>query len=287
MALKYHPDKNGNSFESNEKFKLIHEAYEILKSEINISDENIPDTNEEIKNNEPNNSFNSGYTYLLNLVIEEFLKGKYNDVITTTIKNIINDIINGCKEITLKLFEEMDQEKIIGLYTFLSTYKNILPIKDDILNKIKNIIREKYKDFEFYILNPSLNDLFHNNIYKLEIDNQIYFVPLWHNELYFDNSNEKDDIIVRCIPDLPDNIYIDDDNNIIIEISVLFNFSLLNEKYITTNICNNLFEIPINELFIRQQQIYIFKKRGISKIIENDIYNVDDKSDIIFRINMK
>ena len=32
-ALKHHPDKNGNTPESNEKFKLIHEAYTVLSRE--------------------------------------------------------------------------------------------------------------------------------------------------------------------------------------------------------------------------------------------------------------
>jgi preprotein translocase subunit Sec63 len=32
MALKYHPDKNGNTEESNERFKKINEAYNYLKN---------------------------------------------------------------------------------------------------------------------------------------------------------------------------------------------------------------------------------------------------------------
>lgn len=31
LALKNHPDKNGNTVESNEKFKLINESYNYLK----------------------------------------------------------------------------------------------------------------------------------------------------------------------------------------------------------------------------------------------------------------
>ena len=34
LALKNHPDKNGNTPESNEKFKQINEAYNFLKREI-------------------------------------------------------------------------------------------------------------------------------------------------------------------------------------------------------------------------------------------------------------
>ena len=34
LALKNHPDKNGNTYESNEKFKEINEAYHYLKREM-------------------------------------------------------------------------------------------------------------------------------------------------------------------------------------------------------------------------------------------------------------
>ena len=39
LALKHHPDKNGNTYESNEKFKKINEAYHYLKREIKPLDD--------------------------------------------------------------------------------------------------------------------------------------------------------------------------------------------------------------------------------------------------------
>ena len=46
MALQNHPDKNGNTPESNEKFKQINEAYNYLKREI----KNIDPNNDDLKN---------------------------------------------------------------------------------------------------------------------------------------------------------------------------------------------------------------------------------------------
>jgi DnaJ-class molecular chaperone len=36
LALKHHPDKNGNTKESNEKFQKINEAYQYLLREVSI-----------------------------------------------------------------------------------------------------------------------------------------------------------------------------------------------------------------------------------------------------------
>jgi curved DNA-binding protein CbpA len=48
LALKYHPDKNGNNVESNEKFKQIQEAYFYLKNELQFLDLDLDND----KNNE-------------------------------------------------------------------------------------------------------------------------------------------------------------------------------------------------------------------------------------------
>ena len=49
-----------------------------------------------------------------------------------------------------------------------------------------------------------------------ELEKKIYYIPLWHNELCYDASGK--DIIVKCIPELDDNITIDNENNIYITI---------------------------------------------------------------------
>ena len=41
LALKYHPDKNPDDFESNEKFRELHEAYKFLGDSINIENEDV------------------------------------------------------------------------------------------------------------------------------------------------------------------------------------------------------------------------------------------------------
>jgi hypothetical protein len=246
LSLLHHPDKHNNSKESTEKFKKINMAYELLKIEINEEDDFIEN--------------NVNYEYFL----KKFLK-KYDF--------IYNFILNNYENITKHIFEGIDKETAINLYNFLLNNKSILHISDKLVEKVKVIILEKYKDVMIYILKPTLNELFGDRIFKLEEYDKTYFVPLWHSELEFDK-----DIIVKCIPELPENITIDENNNLIVNIKTKFS-SLLEKNYINVNV-NNLF-IPVNELFIKKEQYYIFKEKGISKINEYNMYNISSKADVI------
>lgn len=282
LALKYHPDKNGNSLESNNHFKDINEAYEILKKNIVIEG----DGNEEGAGIEEETFVNDTKTYVnvLNIFISELFKGKYTTIFFDILKGIIFD---GCNLFTIKLFETINKEEGLDLYNFISKYKNIFHINQETLDIVKSIIIEKYKEYTFFLLNPSVEDLFENNLYKLYINNILYIVPLWHPEVCFDTS--PDEIIVRCVPELPNNVYIDDDNNFIVNISIELNNLLLKEKFILCKLSHQEFNIPINELSIKKNQQFIFKNKGISKIKYNDneidIYDIYEKADVIINIH--
>ena len=268
LALQNHPDKNGNTPESTQHFQRIQCAYEVLKREISIIN-NYTELGEEHIN------LNTGYTAILHLFIDGILKGKYNEFLS----NIVKDIVSGCKEISLKLFEDMNKEQSLAVYNFIVKYKTLLRLTDNTLDKVREILLDKYKDMQIYVLNPSINDLFQNNVYKLEIDNKLYFVPLWHSELHFES-----DIVVKCNPELPENMEIDEDNNLVITERIPITFSLLNEKTRSIKIGNNSFELPLDQLFLRPVQTHVLRKKGISKILDADIYNIDEKADIIIKI---
>jgi curved DNA-binding protein CbpA len=277
LALKNHPDKNGNTPESNEKFKQINEAYDYLKREIkNI---NPDDLNKE--NNETNSSL---YYDILQLFMKEILNRKFNELFL----NIVQDIVIGCKKISLKLFDNLDKENSINIYIFLSKYKNILHLSQDILDEIKEIVIQKYDNVEIYKLNPNINDLLNNNLYKLYVNNELFLVPLWYNEVYFDSSGNE--IIVLCEPELPEYINLDDDNNIYIEKKINMQTDLpnliLNNSSINIMIGDKTFYILVSELLMKREQYYRIKNQGLTKINEEDIYNVFEKADIIVKIIM-
>jgi DnaJ-class molecular chaperone len=276
LALKNHPDKNGNTAESNEKFKRINEAYNYLKREIKYLN---PDDFENEDNGEIKQQ--SMYFEILKLFMKTILEGKYNELIS----QIITEIVCGAKNISMKLFEGLDKEMSLNVWTFLSKHHSELHLSEDILLQVREIVICKFQDVKIFKLNPSINDLLNNNLYKLYIENELYLVPLWCNEIYFDGSGCE--IIVLCEPELPENIKLDDNSNIYTDIIIDLNLDFLNlirnDSNIFINIGEKEFCIPISELNIKSEQFYIIKKQGLSKI-KNDMYDVSDKGDIVVKI---
>jgi DnaJ-class molecular chaperone len=287
LALQNHPDKNGNTPESNEKFRQINEAYNYLKREI----KNINSTNYKNDDLENDDQTSSVYFDILKLFIKGLLDGKYNDVFI----NIVQDIVSGYKKISLKLFDNLDRENAINVYLFLSKYKTILHLSDSILDDIKAVVIQKYDDVEIYKLNPNINDLLNNNMYKLYVNDKLYLVPLWYGEVYFDNlnndnngtENDNNEIIVLCEPELPEGVKIDDDNNIYIEKTINIQTQLpslvLNNESITIEIGDQRYYILVSELSMKREQYYKIKNQGITKP-NDDVCNISQKSDIIVKI---
>ena len=262
LALKYHPDKNGNTLESKEKFQKINDAYFYVKNEIE-NDVNMHIRNEKTRSESQNNqdtSLNS-YVNILNMFMESIFKENGSTIDRTIFNSIINVISNGCTKLSLKIFENLSKEKSIEIYSFLSKYKNILHINQDIITAIRDIIIEKYKNDEVYILNPSLDDLLDNNVYKLKINDSIYFVPLWNNEVYFDGSGCE--IIVKCIPELPNNVTIDDNNVLYVDIEIPLSSYIFNSDKIEFQLGKKKYDIYLHKLKLKKKQHYFIQNEGV------------------------
>lgn len=281
MALKHHPDKNGNTEESNEHFKKINEAYNYLKREIKILNPDIIEDENMDYNGDGSTDTSSIYLNVLKNFIKSVMEGNYIDIIA----KIVNDILIAGKQISLKIFEDLDKDAALNVYIFLSKYKSTLHFSDELLENVKQLVIQKYDNVIIYKLNPSIDDLLYNNFYKLYVDDELYFVPLWHSETYYDGSGCE--IIAICEPDLPNNIKIDDDNNLIVDIN-LYSINelpdmLINNKPILFNIGEKTFSISLSELYIKKEQYYSLKGQGLVNI-KKDLYDLSDKSDIIIRI---
>jgi DnaJ-class molecular chaperone len=267
MALKHHPDKNpNNQKESEEKFKEIQESYEYL--------------NNYLQYNKEKKDIKLDY----NSIFSDFLSSFFTNG-SPEINNIVTSILRDGQNASIKLFEKLDKDKAIKIFEFINTYQHILYVSKKTVDKLKEIINKKIENDNMIILNPSLEDLLNDNIYVLTFEEEKYFIPLWHDEIYYKNKKNNNDIVVKCIPELPDNISLDNNNNLII--NVTFSISeILNKEYVTYNIGTISYDINVTKLHVKSIQQYLIKGKGISLIQSNEIYDNTKKGNVIFIIHL-
>ena len=267
MALKYHPDKHvpdTDHFYEN-KFKDISESYSYL--------------NTHMEREGSEKSFdNDDYNSLFSDFLSSFFTNKQTDI-----QSILRTIIDDCQNISVKLFENMDKERAIQIFEFINTYQHILYISSETVERIKKIINDKIEHDNIIILNPNLEDLLNDNIFMLEFEGEKYYVPLWHDEIYYKHNNH--DLVVKCIPELPEDISLDVNNNILVTLTDSIS-NIINRENISFHIGQRIFNIPVTELKIQKIQMYIIKKQGISIIQSNNVYDNTEKSNIVCNIQL-
>lgn len=271
LALKYHPDKNGGSDESTKKFQLVNEAFAIVESRLKTGPDTSFQMDSEFMKDQQQN-----YNQLFQLFMESFLQSR--DVPAVSVVKEI--VLSGCKKISIKLFENMSKEVAVNTLSFLCKYKDILHIENEILETVKKIIAKKYENDMVFILNPTLDDMLEHNVYKLLVDDKTYFVPLWHSEAYFDGP--EGEIIVKCVPTLPDNIFIDETNIIHVELTQKFTVDFFNESSFKFSLGIHKFEIP--KLLFKKTHTYHLENQGLGPLDVQDVYNTHQKMGIFVNL---
>lgn len=274
LALKFHPDKNKDT-NACEKFQEINEAYQFFDKKNPIY--KMDDSNESYEDVQKTSNYHSTLFFFLNNIFT------YNTD-NRALFEIIRKLVTICEEKSLHLLVNINKSLVIKVYEMMQKYRDVLHFSDVFIEKVAEIVNNNdVETDEHIILHPFLDDLFNNSVYKLVLNNDHYFVPLWHHELVYDYSDRE--LIVSCIPILPENVTIDEKNNIhvILRFSIMY---LWGETDIVFYLGNQKFSFPKKQLYLQEKQTYILENQGISSINAIDIYDINKKSDIYVKVEI-
>jgi curved DNA-binding protein CbpA len=274
MALKYHPDKNRDD-SAKEMFLKVKEAFEFLSQ------------NKIVEERDNTEHYNTDYESVLQTFLQQVFKDDFQkQILYMLISKILKKTSHKMADFSFEFLKHIDQNILKRIYEFLKYYSDIFDYSLDFLEKIReiiehsqqtNTIEETSNECVRYILHPLLEDLFENNLYKLTYKQHIVLVPLWHHELVYDLSGRE--FYVECVPILEENISIDETNDIHIhlEYDVL---GIWGKNGIEFKLGKTIFSISRENIKMVDLQTIVLKKKGISRINQDEIYSVLEKGDI-------
>jgi curved DNA-binding protein CbpA len=285
-ALKYHPDKHFNSDDAKAKFQEINEAYIFLCGKYHVDADKKTEYGNYCKDE---HCYSELFSSFINSLMKDFSKTK-----VTELNVIIQVLMNKCVSITSTIFDNMDKESLLFIYNLIMKYDTILDIGGERLNRVISLIKNKLQMNDVIIIRPTISELFDvNNIQVVEHENKTYYVPLWHTELYYGISNnnnkqhkEERELIVKCIPKLPEYIYIDEANNIYVDVRTRVE-NLFNQTTLSITLADSVsFDIPVNTLLFKTNQTITLTKCGIPVINTENIYDVSERMNVIIHLEV-
>ena len=285
LALKYHPDKN-KAEGAADKYREIKEAHDVLCSSGPSTGPLDP-------------SFVSGWfstgssTYARTAA--DFFEMIYNDeqLQRRVFHPLLMRVVGSCEEKALDMFKKMEKKKARKLYDILILYQDTLHLSVDILVKIRGIVEAPEGEStveegskeptieDIVVLNPNIDDLLNQSVYKLkQEDGTILFVPLWYREL------EYDGVFVDCLPTLPDNVGLDEDNNIHVNCALKV-ADLWDKDEVEVWVGSRAYNLDINRLRLVSKQVVQMEGLGIPVPNEADIFNVSRLSSVYAHVEIE
>jgi curved DNA-binding protein CbpA len=282
LALKYHPDKN-KAEGAADKYREIKEAHDVLCT--NDKDPLDPSS--------VSGWFSTGSSTYARTAAD-FFEMIYNDeqLQRRIFHPLLMRVVGSCEEKALDMFKKMEKKKAQKLYDILILYQDTLHLSADILVKIRGQIEgseeegsvegsEEREVEDIVVLNPNIDDLLNQSVYKLkQEDGTTLFVPLWHREL------EYDGVFVDCLPTLPDNVGLDEDNNIHVN-CLLKVADLWDKDEIEVLVGSRAYNLDINRLRLVSKQVVEMEGLGIPVPNEADIFNVSRLSSVYAHVEIE
>jgi len=285
-ALQLHPDKNSRP-DSVERFQEVQEAYEYLVKQERLWEGTNEDEDEGVDEEEITGDDLPPYRKCLFSFLKEIFRREFSSLPASSAPLfyvILRRISCVCEEKAMQTLENLDRKTLLKIYEIMEKYQDVLHFTGDFIQKVKMKIGERIAADECIVLNPTIDDLLENRLYKLTVNQQQYIVPLWHHELVYDNKDR--DVFVRCMPVLDENVEIDENNNV--HVWVAFPFSQLWENEVVEVKLGERMTFPLNTRLLKlaKLQTIMFSNQGIPRMDLKSVYNVSKKGHVFIHLEI-
>jgi len=133
-------------------------------------------------------------------------------------------------------------------------------------------------------LQPTLDNLLNHDIYSLVIQEETYYIPLWHEQVEF--LNETCNVVVNIEPILPNGIFKDDENVLHVHHSLSIHDLFGKETY-DIFVGKRKFTVNVSELKLQPYQCIPFLQSGIADISTSSIFSIDILNPVYIYIEFK
>ena len=264
-ALKHHPDKNFGE-NSSTIFQDIGEAYTFLSIWLDADSTAPP-------------------TFDYSSILDNFIRvvGEKNSLDKCEINSLFDNLIYGCRTLSLNALKQTDKETAVKLFGYVVRYSELLGLDEVTISLMREIVKEKMSNDELVIINPSIDNLLNDDVYCLTHNDDVFYIPLWHDEISFDLSGSM--LVVKCIPDIGEHIHVNEQNVLQVNVSTQCS-KVFEDGGINVKLGSKKYIIPGHEILIQPFQTYTMRSVGIAQINTSAIYNANNKSDIVFNITL-
>lgn len=294
LALRLHPDKNGNTPEATAAFQELNAAYRLLLPGANDRTNKYSDADADADANADIETYSNIFMKFMKSLFRSERNPRQDDadgvnpILLDLLHRIVHDYASGSVNAAL---DSLDPSVLFQLYDTLEQYNAAVSMDARVFEEITRTLREKMQKNNIIVLRPSLKDVLQNNISVLQYEGQTFYVPLWHSELHYRVEGSDKQLIVKCVPVLPDHMSIDANNELRIDVRADIR-ELLTRSSGTLRVPlheDACVELRVSDLRIVSRQTVVVRDgihRGISLICSNDIYDVKKQAPICVHVHL-